>query len=351
MFDKEATLRSIIYTVTEILKAEKLDEIRELIESAKISIEQTGYDNWNGGIHFYTVYLNINVDKFVHIKDRVQTIEATLLEKFNFATRHVENETISNILIVPNGEQRLDWSKLSGIITKQKFLEDINFLKNTMILVSTGKKQIQEVNDIYKEKYILIHKIIDKLNLTNPNPFRDLWDWYTKWSSDFPHYRERRVFVNQLYNDLLQVIEEAKQPNSLDLVIDLTDWERIERSINEIKLRLDEAKTEEQFQVIGLLCRETIITLSQTVYDPDKHPILDSKEISKTDAKRMLEAYITIELSGSSNETLRRYAKATLDLSNELTHRRTATKKEASLCSIACISIVNLIGTLEGKEL
>lgn len=63
----------------------------------------------------------------------------------------------------------------------------------------------------------------------------------------------------------------------------------------------------------------------------------------------MLEAYISVELSGSSNETLRRYAKATLDLANELTHKRTASKTDASLCATATISMINLIGTIEGR--
>lgn len=71
--------------------------------------------------------------------------------------------------------------------------------------------------------------------------------------------------------------------------------------------------------------------------------------IGKTDAKRMLESYITVELAGSSNENLRKFAKATLDLANELTHKRTASKRDSSLCATATISLINLIGTIEGR--
>ena len=76
---------------------------------------------------------------------------------------------------------------------------------------------------------------------------------------------------------------------------------------------------------------------------------MEGSKISNTDAKKMLEAYIAVELAGSSNATLRKYARATLDLANELTHKRTATKKDASLCSIATLSLINLIGTIEGR--
>jgi len=105
-------------------------------------------------------------------------------------------------------------------------------------------------------------------------------------SSTFSKYSERRTFINEMYNSLIQMLEETEEPDLISVTVDLTDWERIERSINEIRLRLNEAKTEEQFQVVGLLSRETVITLAQAVYIKEKHPILDGKEISKTDDKK-----------------------------------------------------------------
>jgi hypothetical protein len=349
MLDQQEEIRSIVYTVTEILKAEKLDDLSELISNSQITFEQSGYDNWNGGSYYYSVHIMIDIGTFVKIRDRIQSIESVLLEKFNISTRHIENESISNIVIVPKAKTKLDWSRVNGLITKEKLIEDVNFLKNTMISVSTGGQRIQDVNENYKHKYNIVDKAIAKLYINNPNPYTDLWEWYGKWSSTFKTYNERRTYIFEIYNTIIQILEETEQPDFNGITVDLTDWERIERSINEIRLRQNEAKTEEQYQVVGLLSRETIITLAQAVFNKDKHPIIDGKEISKTDAKRMLEAYITIEISGSTNETLRRYAKATLDLANELTHKRTATKRDASLCATATISIINLIGTIEGR--
>ena len=349
MIDSPEELRSIVYTVSEILKADKLDEMMELLNTSQISAEQTGYDNWNGGTYFYTIYLTIDIGAFVKIRDKIQSIETTLLEKFSIVTRHYENEGISNITIIPKAKPKIDWSKLGGNLSKEKLIQDVNFLRNTMISVSTGGQRIPDINDQYMHKYNSTDKALQKINLKNPNPYRELWEWYGKWKASFSTYSERRAFINEMYNSLIQILEEIEEPEMISVTVDLTDWERIERSINEIRLRQNEAKTEEQFQVVGLLSRETIITLAQAVYNKDKHPITDVKEVSKTDAKRMLEAYILVELSGSSNETLRKYAKATLDLANELTHKRTANKKEASLCATATISLINLIGTLEGR--
>jgi hypothetical protein len=160
-----------------------------------------------------------------------------------------------------------------------------------------------------------------------------------------PQYRDRRTYVIELFKDLLQQLENTV--NSTELEIELTGWDRIERSLGEVRLRIGEAKTEEQFQSVGLLCRETIISLAQEVFNGDKHKTEDGIEPSETDSKRMLDAYIGTELPGKENEVLRRYAKATNSLSNELTHKRTATIKLAKLCASSTINLVNLIRILE----
>lgn len=90
------------------------------------------------------------------------------------------------------------------------------------------------------------------------------------------------------------------------VVAESTGWE-VDRTIFETRSRLAQASKEEQFQVIGLLCREALISLGQCVFDPAKHKPLDDKTPSATDAKRMLEAYIATELGDSSNEVLRRF--------------------------------------------
>jgi hypothetical protein len=74
-----------------------------------------------------------------------------------------------------------------------------------------------------------------------------------------------------------------------------TGWTRVDRSVAEVRKRLENAATEEQFQAVGLLCRETLISLGQAVYDAELHRTLDGVTPSDTDAKRMLEAYIAVD--------------------------------------------------------
>lgn len=100
---------------------------------------------------------------------------------------------------------------------------------------------------------------------------------------------------------------------------------------------------------MGLLSRETLISLAQEVYDPETHDTVDSVEPSKTDAKRMLQAVIATELAGGSNEEARRHVCASLSLANALQHRRTATFRDAALCTEATTSVVHCIGIITGR--
>jgi hypothetical protein len=115
-----------------------------------------------------------------------------------------------------------------------------------------------------------------------------------------------------------------------------------------VRQRLETASTEEQFQAVGLLCREALISLAQAVFNPELHPTLDNVAASDTDAKRMLEAYMAVAFAGSAHEYLRKHARAAYDLAIHLQHRRTATFREAAACTEATTSIINLIAIMAG---
>ena len=127
-----------------------------------------------------------------------------------------------------------------------------------------------------------------------------------------------------------------------------TGWDRVDRVVTQLRKRLALARTEEDFQGIGLLCREVLISLAQTVYDPARHPILDGTDASPADFKRMLDAYIAVELKGNSGEHQRKHARAALDLAQHLQHKRTAVFRDAASCVEATTSVVNLIAITAG---
>src|SRR5262249_8276373 len=153
-----------------------------------------------------------------------------------------------------------------------------------------------DVEGAFARDYDAAATELRRRHIQNPLPYRDLWDWYGRWSSgDMPSWQSRRQFVNGLFNDLLRTIQDQQENPLQERTVEPTVWSRIYRNGTEVRQRLETASTEEQFQAVALLCRETLISIAQKVFDPTKHPTRDGVKASATDAKRMLEAYIANE--------------------------------------------------------
>lgn len=230
-----------------------------------------------------------------------------------------------------------------------ELIQNIEKLKNIMISVATGGLRISDVNLDYKLVYSQVLDELLSLGIENPNPYPDLWEWYGKWSSgDLPSYKSRRQFITDLYNPLIRELRNREIGRSPESPEEPTGWLKVDRIISQIRKNLAQAQHEEQYQAVGHLCREALISLAQSVYDPSRHVSLDGVQPSNTDAKRMLDAYVATELSGSSNETIRKHARSAIDLANELQHRQTADFRQAALCAEATSAVVNVIAIISG---
>jgi len=233
-------------------------------------------------------------------------------------------------------------------MTREELFQAVDWIKATMIAVATGGPRINDVNAEFAKKYDAVAEELASRGIKNTFPYRDLWQWYGRWSSgDMPSWQSRRDFANSLADELIFNIREASAGSTV-AAHEPTGWSRVDRTVTEARKQLELATTEEQFQAVGLLCREILISLAQAVFDPERHPTLDGVRPSETDAKRMLEAYIAVEFAGSANEHTRKHARAACDLAVHLQHRRTATFREAAACVEATTSTVNLIAITAG---
>ncbi|MGB6452254.1 MAG: hypothetical protein WBE92_16000 [Steroidobacteraceae bacterium] len=231
-------------------------------------------------------------------------------------------------------------------MTDAELLAALDSIRSTLIAVSTGGPRIPTVNDEYQRQFAIVAAELARRQIENPITFGSLWDWYGRWSSgDLPSYQSRRNFVSELVGPLLNRIRTGRQEEPLP-----TGWLRVDRVVGQIRESLAGATNAEQFQAVGLLCREALISTAQAVYDPTRHPTLDGKVASDTDAKRMLEGYIAVEMAGGANEEARKHVRSALDLANVLQHRRTAGFRDAALCAEATTAAINVVAIVAGKR-
>lgn len=220
-------------------------------------------------------------------------------------------------------------------------------LRDILITVSTGGARIGEVNDDYRQLFDDVDSSLARIAIENTIPYRDLWQWYGRWSSgDLPSYQSRRVHVAELIDPMVKSL----RPDANERPKALTGWPKVDRTIAKARIDIATAQNEEEFQLIGTLCREALISLAQAVFDQTKHPVDDVPRVSATDFKRMIEGFIAAELGGGSADEQRKHARAAFDLANNLQHRRTANFRLAAMCLEATTSVVNIIAIASGRR-
>ena len=283
--------------------------------------------------------------------ERIKEIERVISQSINEAIKGDDNNSFSVEIIPKSNKDRIDWISIGGTEAKNRLRQDIETMRNIMISVATNGSRIQNEEDRYRLLYTKVKQACNNLHITFNNAHQSLWDWYGKWRAEFSTYQERRQYVNSLFEPTFEAFDTPENSSTTYTLIKLDDWGKISRTLVKIKRDSAVAKDEEDFQSIGLLCRELLISLAQAVYKPDLHGNVDDKGviIGETDANRMLNNYIIVKLKGGSNEELRSFAKNANKLANRLTHERSATKKDMMLTISATVAVINLIGVLEEK--
>lgn len=97
----------------------------------------------------------------------------------------------------------------------EELLRGIDRLKGVMIAVATGGPRIGEVQYEFTELYDAVDSELRQRSIANPIPYRDLWEWYGRWSSgEMPSWQSRRAFVSELFRGLVEDIRSSHMPAS-----------------------------------------------------------------------------------------------------------------------------------------
>jgi len=131
-----------------------------------------------------------------------------------------------------------------------------------------------------------------------------------------------------------------------------TPFDEVIRRADQAEAKLDSAVEIEDFQAVGMLLRESLISLAQALRR--RVPIQDHVEKPKdADFVGWTEILMNELCPGGSNKDLRQHlkntAKESWQLANWLTHTRSATKTASSIAKQSCqMTIGHFIQILEG---
>lgn len=93
----------------------------------------------------------------------------------------------------------------------EKLKQDITRIQVIMSNVSTGHGDIQNYEGEYQKLYFSIKDQIanfKKNGMIFPdiNYFSSLWDFYSHWKAEFPHYQQRREYIRSLYKPIDDIL-------------------------------------------------------------------------------------------------------------------------------------------------
>lgn len=123
------------------------------------------------------------------------------------------------------------------------------------------------------------------------------------------------------------------------------------RKLKSIATLIDSAIEIEDFQAIGVQCREVLIELGNSIFFTKMAGEREQPQASNFKKKAVL--FVQFYLTGSGNSDYRNIIKklteSTWDYANKITHSKNATFYEASTCVSLCTSLVGVYENIKQK--
>jgi hypothetical protein len=125
-------------------------------------------------------------------------------------------------------------------------------------------------------------------------------------------------------------------------------WYKVESNLRSARISFQTADSTEDFQSVGIQCRNTILSLSEAVMEYQQ--LEERFSISNQNVEIIFERFFNAQFTDSSKDQFRAYTKACLKMSNALQHDRTSTYLQATLCIEATAHLVSLVDTIISNE-
>src|SRR4051812_46787607 len=119
---------SYIATVAAMLTSEGMEESATLLRTAKLRLEETGFDNWNGGTTIWTIYLLMSAGAYARLTPRRAALEAQINERLKPVTEQFTSDWVS-VTIAPAVERQPEWRETRESVSRETRQNIIDGLK------------------------------------------------------------------------------------------------------------------------------------------------------------------------------------------------------------------------------
>jgi hypothetical protein len=207
-------LDSILATTAEMLVAGGNFDAVSLLRAAEPQLEETGYDNWNGGTSIWTLFLRIPAKEYAQLGTRREVIEAQIDNRLTPVIDAYANTWIS-AKIVPKIEAKQNWRDAGTELPRSPRQEIADLLRMEKVPWSGALDEVEFLQRIFD---------LDSLpsdDMRFPNASGDIWqhrvnnpdDWPDDWIFADRRFRLMEGPTEGFLRFLCEIVHPVVRPN------------------------------------------------------------------------------------------------------------------------------------------
>ena len=183
MNDLTDKLESILATATKMLMTEGNMGAAEILQTSTPRLEETGYDNWNGGTTIWTIFLLLAPTEYAQIKETKRKI---LEEEINNRLKPILSQFTDDwygVTIAPRLDHNPEWRHLKNDVSRSTRQNIIDSLKIDNIEWNGKLNEVEFLQRIFDLGHLPSndHRFKDAARdiwqhrINNPNDWPDDW--------------------------------------------------------------------------------------------------------------------------------------------------------------------------------
>jgi hypothetical protein len=207
-------LDAILATTVEMLAADGSNEAVSLLRSAEPQIEETGYDNWNGGTAIWTLYLRIPAREFAQLGTRRESLESQIDNRLKPILEQFSSDWVG-VKVAPKLEHKTDWRDQGIELPKEARQEVIDIIRMDKICWSGMLDEVEFLQRIFD---------LDSFpsnDIRFTSAAKDIWQHRVKNPDDWPDdwiFTDRRFMLldgstDQFLRFLCEVVHPLVRPD------------------------------------------------------------------------------------------------------------------------------------------
>ncbi len=121
-------IEQTLATIHALLRAEGMNDAAAIVREYPAQVEQTGYDNWNGGTNIWEFQFKLLAQDYARLGAKRAQLEEQITARLKTAIEH-ETQDWYSAKIVPAREQRADWRSDTSDLPRQTRINVLDGLR------------------------------------------------------------------------------------------------------------------------------------------------------------------------------------------------------------------------------